>query len=110
MIAGFSAAFCIAFARACAGVRCLPSMALEPRCSIDFTARASVGCGNNSTPLLRDVGDPPLLAMVDSTAVRAHRSAGGAKGGLKIRPSAAHAAVQPQKSMRCATNSAGSTP
>jgi transposase len=55
-------------------------------------------------------GDPPLQAMVDSSAVRAHRSARGAKGGLKIRPSAAHAAVQPRKSMRCATNSAGSTP
>jgi len=59
---------------------------------------------------LAGCGDPPLLAMVDSTAVRAHRSASGAQGGLKIGPSAAHAAVQPRKSMRCATNSAGSTP
>lgn len=32
---------------------------------------------------------PPLLTMVDSTAVRAHRSAAGAKGGNKIRRSAA---------------------
>ncbi len=59
---------------------------------------------------LAGCSDPPLLAMVDSTTVRAHRSGRGAKGGLKIRPSAVHAAVQPRKSMRCATNSAGSTP
>ncbi len=58
---------------------------------------------------LAGCGDPPLLAMVDSTAVRAHRSASGAKGGPKIRRSAARAAVQPRKSTRCATNSAGST-
>jgi len=59
---------------------------------------------------LAECGDPPLLAMVDSTAVRAHRSASGAKGGRKTRPSAARAAAPPPKSMRCATNSAGSVP
>ena len=52
---------------------------------------------------------PPFLAMVDSTVVRAHRSAAGAKGGDKSRRSAARAADPPPKSMRCATNSAGST-
>ena len=54
--------------------------------------------------------DPPLLAMVDSTTVRAHRSAAGAKGGRRNRRSAARAAALPPKSMRCATRSAGSTP
>ena len=52
---------------------------------------------------------PPFLAMVDSTVVRAHRSAAGAKGGHKSRRSAARTADPPPKSMRCATNSAGST-
>jgi len=54
--------------------------------------------------------EPPFLAMADSTAVRAHRSAAGAIGGHKGRRSAARAADPPPKSMRCATNSAGSTP
>ena len=31
--------------------------------------------------------------IIDSTIVRAHQHASGAKGGLKIRPSAAHAAA-----------------
>ncbi|WP_174503956.1 hypothetical protein [Acidiphilium sp. C61] len=32
--------------------------------------------------------DPPRIAMVDSTSVRAHRAAAGGKGGRKARPSA----------------------
>ncbi len=36
---------------------------------------------------------------IDSTAVRAHRSAHGGKGGRKFRPSGARVAVQPPKSM-----------
>lgn len=59
---------------------------------------------------LAGCADPPLLAMVDSTAVRAHRSAAGAKGGRRNRRSAARAAGRLPKSMHCATNSAGSTP
>jgi transposase len=35
---------------------------------------------------------------IDSTAVRAHRSAHGGKGGRKFRPSGARVAVQPPKS------------
>ena len=59
---------------------------------------------------LAGCSEPPLLAMVDSTAVRAHRSAAGAKGGSKIRQSAAPAAVAPPKSTRCATRQGASTP
>jgi transposase len=58
---------------------------------------------------LADCSDPPLLAMVDSTSVKAHRSASGAKGGSATRPSAARAAVAPRKSTRSATSSGGST-
>ena len=36
---------------------------------------------------------------IDSTAVRAHRSAHGGKGGRKFRPSGARVAVQPPRSM-----------
>lgn len=54
--------------------------------------------------------DPPALAMVDSTAVRAHRSAAGAKGGSNARRSAARAAGQPPKSTRSLTGLAGSMP
>lgn len=36
-----------------------------------------------------------IVQMFDSTVVRAHVSAAGAKGGRKIRPSAAHGGVDP---------------
>ena len=42
--------------------------------------------------------DPPEVAMVDSTAVRAHRSAAGAKGGSGTKRSAARAAAPPPRS------------
>jgi len=54
--------------------------------------------------------DPPEVAMVDSTAVRAHRSAAGAKGGSTGRRSAARGAVQRPKSTRSPTERAASTP
>lgn len=43
---------------------------------------------------------PPGRLMVDSSAVKAHRSASGGKGGKQTRPSGAHAAVGRQKFMR----------
>lgn len=45
--------------------------------------------------------DPGAAAdlCIDSTAVRAHRSAHGGKGGRRRRPSAARAAGRPRKSM-----------
>lgn len=53
--------------------------------------------------------EPPLLAMIDSTAAKAHRSASGAKGGNKIKPLADPGADAPPKSMRSATGPGGST-
>lgn len=41
----------------------------------------------------------PADLSIDSTAVRAHRSAHGGKGGRKFRPSGARVAVRRQKSM-----------
>jgi transposase len=59
---------------------------------------------------LAGCGDPPELAMVDSTAVRAHRAAAGAKGGRSARQSAARAAVRRPRSTRSPTARAGFTP
>ena len=40
-----------------------------------------------------------LVQMFDSTAVRAHVSAAGQKGGKRIKPSAAHAVASPARSI-----------
>jgi transposase len=53
--------------------------------------------------------DSPDFAMVDSTAVRAHRSAAGAKEGNIIRPSAARVAHPRPKSTGSLTQTAVST-
>lgn len=58
---------------------------------------------------LAGCGDPPAIAMVDSTAVRAHRSAAGAKGGSIARPSAVRAAARRPRSTRSPTARGGST-
>jgi transposase len=49
---------------------------------------------------LAQSGGPALQLMIDSSAVKAHRSAAGGKGGRKIRRSAALAAgVQPKSTL-----------
>jgi transposase len=47
-----------------------------------------------------------LVQMFDSTVVRAHVSAAGAKGGRRIRRSAAHGAASPPRSISRATSTA----
>lgn len=47
------------------------------------------------------------LHLIDSTIVKAHRAASGAKGGRKIRRSASAAAAGPRKSTRWSTAKAG---
>ena len=54
--------------------------------------------------------EPPEVAMADSTAVRAHRSAAGAKGGSAARRSAAPEAAAAPRSTRSATARVASTP
>jgi transposase len=51
-----------------------------------------------------------LFQMFDSTIVRAHVSAAGAKGGKKLRRSGARAAASPRKSTRKRTPRARSSP
>ena len=49
---------------------------------------------------LAEAGGPPTQVLIDSSAVKAHRSASGGKGGSKIRPSAARAADARRRSTR----------
>jgi transposase len=45
---------------------------------------------------LAQAGGPPTQVLIDSSAVKAHRSAAGGKGGRQIRPSGARAAAAPR--------------
>jgi len=47
---------------------------------------------------LAQAGGPPQEVLIDSSAVKAHRSASGGKGGSKTKPSVARAAGARQKS------------
>jgi len=49
---------------------------------------------------LAQAGGPPEEVLIDSSAVKAHRSASGGKGGSKIKRLAAHAAGVRRKSTR----------
>ena len=49
---------------------------------------------------LAQADGPPAQVLIDSSAVKAHRSAAGGKGGSKIRRSGARAADARQKSTR----------
>ena len=55
---------------------------------------------------LADEGDPPSQALIDSSAVRAHRSAAGGKGGKPAKRSVGPAVGARRKSMRLRTVSA----
>ena len=54
--------------------------------------------------------EPLAVVMIDSTAVKAHRSASGAKGGRRAKPSAARAAGAQPKSTPRSTSPAGRSP
>lgn len=49
---------------------------------------------------LAQAGGPPAEVLIDSSAVKAHRSATGGKGGRRARPLAARAVVARRKSTR----------
>lgn len=71
-----------------------------------FVRWAEKGIWRNIFVALADAGGPPSQTLIDSSAVRAHRSAAGGKGGSKIRRSDVHGVVGPQKSTRSRTASA----
>jgi len=55
-----------------------------------FVRWAVRGIWENIFENLAATGGPPAEAMLDSTHIKVHRSAGGAKGGLKNRRSVVH--------------------
>ena len=70
-----------------------------------FVRWAEKGIWQNVFMALADVQGPSSQALIDSSAVRAHRSAAGGKGGRKTRLSAAHVAAALQKSTQSLTGS-----
>ena len=65
-----------------------------------FVRWAAKGVWMDIFHALAAAGGPPAEVLIDSSAVKAHRCASGGKGGNTRRPSAAHAADAPPKSMR----------
>ena len=65
-----------------------------------FVRWAEKGVWKNLFQALAQAGEPSGQVLIDSSAVKAHRSAAGGKGGEKIRPSAARAAGGRPGSMR----------
>jgi transposase len=65
-----------------------------------FVRWAEKGVWTRIFHALAQAGGPPAQLLIDSTAVKAHRSAAGGKGGNRARPSAARAAGARRKSMR----------
>jgi len=65
-----------------------------------FVRWAEKGVWNDLFEALAAADGPPAQVLIDSTAVRAHRSASGGKGGSKPRRSAARVVGARQKSMR----------
>jgi transposase len=59
---------------------------------------AAKGVWSDLFHALAGADGPPEQVLIDSSAVKAHRSAAGGKGGRKIRPSAARAAGARPKS------------
>ena len=65
-----------------------------------FVRWAEKGVWTRIFRALAQAGGPPSQLLIDSTAVRAHRSASGGKGGSKIKRSAVRAAGARRKSTR----------
>lgn len=57
-----------------------------------FVRWAAKGVWSDLFEVLATIGGPPANLLLDSSAVKAHRCAGGGKGGSGARPSAARAA------------------
>ncbi len=75
-----------------------------------FVRWAAKGVWTNIFQALATAGGPPAQLLIDSSAVKAHRSAAGGKGGSSPRRSAARAAAAPRRSTRSRTRSAARSP
>lgn len=71
-----------------------------PRLYNRFVGWADKGVWTNLFRALAQAGGPSAHVLIDSSAVKAHRSAAGGKGGRKIRPLAAREAVARPRSTR----------
>lgn len=72
-----------------------------------FTRWAAKGVWEAVFDALATSGGPPADVLLDSTHVKAHRSAAGGKGGAARRPSAARAGGAPPRSMPLSTRREG---
>jgi transposase len=68
-----------------------------------FVRWAAKGVWQDVFRALAAAGGPPAEVLLDSTHVKAHRSASGGKGGRKPRLSGSAGAAAPPRSMRSAT-------
>jgi transposase len=71
-----------------------------------FVRWAEKGVWTNIFHALATAGGPPAQLLIDSSAVKAHRSAAGGKGGRSLRRSVVRAAGGPRKSTLSPTISA----
>jgi len=71
-----------------------------------FVRWAAKGVWTNIFQALAAAGGPSAQLLIDSSAVKAHRSAAGGKGGSKIRRSGARGAGARRRSTRSPTRSA----
>lgn len=71
-----------------------------------FVRWAEKGIWQDIFVALADAGGPPSQTLIDSSAVRAHRSAAGGKGGRQRKVSVARGVVERPRSTRSRTSSA----
>ena len=75
-----------------------------------FVRWAAKGVWTGLFEALASAGGPPAQVLIDSSAVRAHRCASGAKGGSRAKPLAARVAGARPRSTRSPTSSAARSP
>jgi transposase len=75
-----------------------------------FVRWAAKGVWTGLFEALASAGGPPAQVLIDSSAVKAHRCASGAKGGSRVRPSAARVAGARPRSTRSPTSSVARSP
>ena len=75
-----------------------------------FVRWAAKGVWTGLFEALASAGGPPAQVLIDSSAVKAHRCASGAKGGSRAKPSAARAAGARPRSTPSPTSSAARWP
>jgi len=107
MTGGWSAGSCTCFGRVPAGVTVLPLTAPYTTVYNRFNRWSRQGIWFAMFEALTGSTGITAKVSIDSTHIKAHRSAGGAKGGPSPRPSATRGAGAPPRSMPSRTPKAG---